>query len=193
MEREEAGRCGDPQDDELKLHFVCFCSLSFTLRTSWLEKNPALKEFDKKHAFFRGLMTSIGKEFRHRATWRKVFLSMGSAVFGMFDIATDVFSILLYRSKGIDDVAFMMTVFVLLSLGLQLLAVIANHYKNKRRMLVEIVSTLSFTKAGFNKYRVVTDANKDGHEMVPPVIEMMIFKLCEVFAESIPMVSACVL
>ena len=149
-----------------------------------------MKEFDKKHAFFRGLMTSIGKELRHRATWSKVLRATRTAAFSMFDIGSDVFSIFVYRSKGLDDVAEMMLVFVLLSLGLQLVVVAAIHHKNKRRMIVEIVGTLSFTKAGFNKYRVLTDAKIDGHELVPPVSEMVLFKICEVVAESIPMVSA---
>ena len=157
---------------------------------SWLNTNPSLKEFDKKHAFFRGLMTSIGKELRHRATWKKVFFSMGSAAFSIFDIGSDVFSIFLYQSSGQDEVADMMIVFVLMSLGMQLIAVVVIHHKNKKRMLVEIVGTLTFTKAGFNKYRVLTDAKTDGHEVVPPVTEMVVFKLVEVFAESIPMVSA---
>ena len=160
------------------------------MRIRWLDKNPALKEFDKKHAFFRGLMTSIGKELRHRATWKKVFLSMGSAAFSMFDVGSDVFSIFLYRSRGQDEVAEMMLVFLLLSLGLQLIMVVAIHHKNKKRMIVEIVGTLTFTKAGFNKYRVLTDAKTGGHEVVPPVTEMVVFKIAEMFAESIPMVSA---
>ena len=159
------------------------------MRTSFLNKNPALKEFDKKHAFFRGLMTSIGKELRHRATWSKVLRATRTAAFSMFDIGSDVFSIFVYRSKGLDDVAEMMLVFVLLSLGLQLIVAVAIHHKNKRRMIVEIFGTLTFTKAGFNKYRVLTDAKTDGHEIVPPVTEMLVFKLCEVFAESIPVVS----
>ena len=115
---------------------------------------------------------------------------MGSAAFSMFDISSDVFSIFLYRSRGQDEVAEMMLVFLLLSLGLQLVVVVAIHHKNKRRMIVEIVGTLTFTKAGFNKYRVLTDAKTDGHEVVPPVTEMVVFKIAEVFAESIPMVSA---
>ena len=186
----EVGHCEYPQKGELTLLIACFCSLSFALRIRWLDKNPALKEFDKKHAFFQGLMTSIGKESRHRATWKKVFLSMGSAAFSLFDIGSDIFSMLVYRSRGLDDVAEMMIVFVLLSLGLQLIVVVAIHHKNQRRMLVEIVGTLTFTKAGFNKYRVLTDAKTDGHEAVPPVTEMVVFKLAEMFAESIPMVSA---
>ena len=163
---------------------------SFILRIRWLNKNPALKEFDDKHAFFRGLIMSIGKEMRHRATWTKVILSVGSGLFSMIDMGSDVVSIILYRSRGLDDVAFMMTVFVLLSLGMQLLVVIVIHYKNKRRMLIEIVGTLTFTKAGLNKYRVLTNTKVVGHEIMPPVAEMMVFKIVEVVAESIPMVSA---
>ena len=153
----------------------------------WFNNCPALCEFEMRYPFFRGLMTSIGKELKHRATWKKVFLSMGAAAFSMFDIITDIFSIMLYKSKNLDDVANMMIFFVLLSLGLQLGVVIGVHHKSKRRLLVEIVGTLTFTKPAFNKYRVLTNAKIEGHEIVPPLAEMMTFKICEVFAESIPL------
>ena len=107
----------------------------------------------------------------------------------MLDSVTDIVSFFVYLSRGLHDVAEMMIVFVLLSLGLQLVVVVAIHHKNKRRMFVEIVGTLTFTKTGFNKYRVLTNAKTDGHEMLPILTEMVAFKLCELFAESIPMVS----
>ena len=67
--------------------------------------------------------------------------------------------------------------------------VVAVHRKNKIRMLEEIIGTLSFTKPAFNKYRVLTNAKREGHAIVSPVTEMVTFKICELFAESIPMVS----
>ena len=76
--------------------------------------------------------------------------------------------------------------FVLLSLVLQLILVVAIHHKNKRRLLVEIVGTLAFTMPALNKWRVLTNTKMEGHEIMPPVSEMMMFKGVEVFAESIP-------
>ena len=168
------------------------CNTNVAFKCSWLKKYPALREFDEKHVFFRGLMTSIGKHLRHRATWRKVVRSVRTASVSMFDIGSDIFSIIVYRSKGLNDVADMMAAFVLLSVGLQLLASVTIHHESKKRLLVEIISTLTFTKAGFNKYRVLTDAKPEGHEIVTPVTEMLAFKLAEMFAESIPMVSTTV-
>jgi len=53
-------------------------------------------------------------------------------------------------------------------------------------MISEIVGTVTFTKPTFNKWRVLINTEMEGHALVPPVSEMMFFKLTEVFAESIP-------
>mgnify|MGYP001128235878 FL=1 len=53
-------------------------------------------------------------------------------------------------------------------------------------MFIEIFGTLTFTKPALNKWRVLTNKRMEGHELLPPLTEMAMFKLCEVFAESIP-------
>jgi len=72
-------------------------------------------------------------------------------------------------------------------LALQLFLVAAIHHKNKRKMLIEMLGTVTFTKPAFNKFRVLTNAKVESHAIMPPVSEMMAFKMCEVFSESIPM------
>jgi len=79
-----------------------------------------------------------------------------------------------------------MLMFVLLSLFLQIVVVATIHHANKRRMMVEMVSTLAFMKPAFNYWRVLTNAKIEGHEVVPPVHEMILFLTVEVFAECIP-------
>jgi len=68
----------------------------------------------------------------------------------------------------------------------QLLLVIVVHHRNLKQMIIEMFGTLTFTKAAVNKFRVLTNAKIIGHEIVPPVTEMMAHKSAEVFAESIP-------
>jgi len=58
---------------------------------SWLSKNPSLIEFNKNNKFFRALLISLGKEMRHRATWKKLALSMGAAGMSTFDVGSDVY------------------------------------------------------------------------------------------------------
>ena len=72
-------------------------------------------------------------------------------------------------------------------MALQLAMVAAVHHKNLRIMLIEMFGTVTFTKPAFNKFRVLTNAKMKGHAIMPPVTEMMMFKLAEVFSESIPM------
>ena len=153
---------------------------------SWLDKHPALGQFYHQHKFFVPLMKEIGKTMRHTETWHKVVKSGSSGLFSLFDVGSDIYSILYYRRIGETEVADMMMVFLVLSLGLQMVFVVAAHHKHRRRMLTELLKTLTFSKPAFNKWKVLTNARVEDHVIVPPVTEMMMFKMGEVFAESIP-------
>jgi len=154
---------------------------------SWAKKHPAMHELATNHEFFKPLMLTLGKAIRTSATWQKLGLSIGAALMSMLDVATDIYTINIYRSRELYDTAYLMTLFVMLSLALQLLLVAAIHHRNKRKMLIEMLGTVTFTKPAFNKFRVLTNARMKGHAIMPPVSEMMAFKMCEVFSESIPM------
>ena len=112
----------------------------------FLINNPALIEFSKNHKFFRSLLTSIGKEMKHRATWRKLLLSILAALMSIFDISTDIYTINYYNSIWEGETARWMLTFVILSLVLQIIVVVAIHHRNKRRLIIELVGTMSFTK-----------------------------------------------
>jgi len=154
---------------------------------SWVTKHPSINELSTNHEFFKPLMLTIGKELRHAATWQKLGLSIGASLMSMLDVATDIFTINIYRGFGKHETADLMTLFVMLSLALQLVIVAAVHHRNKRKMLIEMFGTVTFTKPAFNKFRVLTNAKVESHAIMPPVSEMMMFKLAEVFSESIPM------
>jgi len=154
---------------------------------SWEKKHPAMNELSTYHKFFKPLMLTIGKELRHAATWQKLGLSIGASLMSMLDVATDIYTINIYRGFGKHETADLMTILVIMSLALQLFLVAAIHHKNKRKMLIEMLGTVTFTKPAFNKFRVLTNAKVESHAIMPPVSEMMAFKMCEVFSESIPM------
>ena len=139
------------------------------------------------HKFLKPLILTVGKVIRNTATWHKLGLSIGASLMSMLDVATDFYTINIYRGLGKHETADLMTLFVILSLAFQLIMVAAAHYRNKRRMLIEMLGTVTFTKPAFNKFRVLTNAKMKGHAIMPPVSEMMMFKMCEVFSESIPM------
>ena len=67
---------------------------------SWVSKHPALFEFSKDHKFFRSLLTSVGKELKDRATWKKLLLSIGGAAMSMGDVGSDIYTIKYYNSIG---------------------------------------------------------------------------------------------
>jgi len=150
---------------------------------SWVKMHPAMNELSlsPNHKFFKPLMLTIGKYIRHSATKMKLLISVSASLASMLDVTGDLYTIWYYRSIGLQDAANLMTVFVALSIGLQIFLVIAIHRKNKRRMLVELLGTVTFTKQGVNFWRTYTNARPRGHELIPPVSEMMVFQGAEVF------------
>ena len=156
---------------------------------SWVTKHPAMHELSlsANHKFFKPLMLKIGKNIRHTATWHKLAKSIVAALMSLLDVATDIYTIAIYRSLGKHDTADLMTLLLLLSLALQLFFVVFIHHRNKNKLLIEMLGTVTFTKPAFNKFRVLTNAKMKGHAIMPPVTEMMVFKMAEVFSESIPM------
>jgi hypothetical protein len=154
---------------------------------SWEQRYPAVQELSQLHEFFKPFMLTLGGEIKHTATWKKFFLSMGSALLSMVDVATDVATIKYYNSIGKHETADLMTSCVVISMSLSLALCVAIHHRNKRTMLIEMLGTVTFTKPAFNKFRVLINSEVEAHAVVPPVTEMVMFKMCEVFSESIPM------
>jgi len=69
------------------------------------------------------LMLKIGKEIRTSSTWFKLGLSAGASLASMLDVASDVYTINIYRGLGKHETADFMTLFVIVSFGLQILFV----------------------------------------------------------------------
>ena len=118
-----------------------------------------------QHEFFKPLLLAVGKELNTTATWHKLALSVGVSLASMIDVASDVYTISYYHRIGKHATANLMTAFVLLCIFLQMMLVVAIHHKNRRRMVLELLGTITFTKPAFNKFRVLTNASIDGHEV----------------------------
>ena len=179
-------------EEDGRVFGVSFLSLLKTAATeegafnSLLLKHHPLLDFSNKHPFFKPLMMVAGNSLNHASTWKKLFLSAAAAGMSIFDIATDIYTILYYYELEKARTANLMLAFVSLSIFMQLVACGLIHYHDPKRMLVELLATLTFTKPGFNKFRVLTNKKMVGHELMPPVSELLVFKQIEVFAESIP-------
>jgi len=192
------------------LKFLSFAATEEGAFASWAKKYPAMNELSAKYKFFKPLMLKIGKEIRHSATWYKFALSAGASMASMLDVASDIYTISIYRSRGLFETADLMTTFVALSIGLQILFVgewrapsgattttnpslsplcckVAIHHQDKKRALIELLGTVTFTKQGLSYWRCLTNVKMTNDDIMPPVSEMMMFQMCEVFAECIPM------
>jgi len=99
-------------------------------------------------------------------------MSMAMLCASLFDVSSDVYTITYYFSSGKRETALWVMAFSLLSLITQLIAVYVNHHKNTKKMLIEMVGTLSFLKLGINYWRYLTDAQQHGHELMSAVTEV---------------------
>jgi len=105
------------------LKFLSFAATEEGAFASWVEKYPAMNELSNKYKFFKPLMLKIGKEIRTSSTWFKLGLSAGASLASMLDVASDVYTINIYRGLGKHETADFMTLFVIVSFGLQILFV----------------------------------------------------------------------
>jgi len=64
-------------------------------------------------------MLEIGSVIRHTATWHKLLKSTGASFMSLFDVMTDVYTIMYYFEKDMDATGFLMMSFVSVSLVLQ--------------------------------------------------------------------------
>ena len=121
-------------------------------------------------------------------TAEKILRSVASSFFSVFDFGTDIYTIIKYFEFERDAFGKLMLSFVTLSTVLQVIVVIINHRHNVRSCIMEVFWSITMIKPGLNKYRVLTNQNfpEDNKTLIPPVVELVTLKLCEVFAESIP-------
>ena len=107
------------------LKFLSFAATEEGAFASWVEKYPAMNELSlsTNYKFFKPLMLKIGKEIRTSSTWFKLSLSAGASLASMLDVASDVYTINIYRGLGKHETADFMTLFVIVSFGLQILFV----------------------------------------------------------------------
>jgi len=105
------------------LKFLSFAATEEGAFASWVKKYPAMNELSNKYKFFKPLMLKIGKEIRTSSTWFKLSLSAGASLASMLDVASDIYTISIYRSRGLLETADLIATFVALSIGLQLISV----------------------------------------------------------------------
>ena len=122
-----------------------------------------------------------------QVTFTKLLLSFGSGLMSLLDVGFDISTILYLENLGNHELANLMGLFVVLSIFLQLCLTFGVHYQNLRIFAREFFFTVTFLKPAVNKFRVLTDSKLEEHAIMPPVSEMVMFKMCEVFSEAIPM------
>ena len=157
---------------------------------TWISQFDGLMAFSEDYHFVAAFFYGLGRKTKYKVTFIILFLSIGSGIMSLIDIGTDVATInyFLESEEGSNkrQRGFLMLFFVVTTVILQVALVCFIHSRDFTTMWREVVTSLTFTKPAFNKFRFLTDKVMRGHERMDNLEEMMFFKITEVFCESIP-------
>jgi len=104
----------------------------------WIQFYPALVEFSEKYSFFVPMVKHIAHEKLSRVTWDKIIFAGSASAGSMMDFGTDVYTILYYFGENLDNFAYFMCGFLLLTFVIQILVVIMAHSNSSRLLLKEV-------------------------------------------------------
>jgi hypothetical protein len=152
---------------------------------SWMNKYVSMKELCEKHEFVVPLMTTIATRINRKVDWKMKLQAILAGGLSLLDVFTDIYMIYFYYSTGKNWYGAATISCLLLSLFLQCFFVLIAYKSNRKAMLRELFYTVTFVKAG-NAQLQVLKGEKNQDCSFDPEHELMIFKGCEIFAESIP-------
>ena len=141
-------------------------STSVSAVDEWIQRYPALGEFDAAHAWFRPLVYEIAKKLKANVSWganRRLYVGASLSV---LDMVSDIYMIVEYwNTPGKKNTAVALLTCLLMNLAAQLLIVIGQNMKAPRRVLFrEMLYVLSCTKVGVDVYRVAVGAKQETYQ-----------------------------
>ena len=141
-------------------------STSVSAVDEWIQRYPALGEFDAAHAWFRPLVYEIAKKLKANVSWGANQRLYVGASLSVLDMVSDIYMIVEYwNTPGKENTAVALLTCLLMNLAAQLLIVIAQNMKAPRRVLFrEMLYVLSCTKVGVDVYRVASGAKQETYQ-----------------------------
>ena len=154
---------------------------------AWIGNFFALKELDDEYDWFRPMVETISYRLLEEVPWGlKARVTVG-AITSMTDLLTDIYITYIFWSGGEGGYFKASLASLMTSIGLQVLAVFFQNRKlGKQRVFRECLPILFGYKPAVDAYRVATGAKQEVGTMLPPLMEVLVMKIVEMFAEAIP-------
>ena len=136
------------------------------------------------------MVGGVAQEILARVSWGLMFRAYFGAGISFMDLASDSYRVRAFFKTGRSGAGYALVGMVGGNLVFQLLFVIAQTAgltKNKwRTMFIEILSVVSFTKPGWDAYRLASGAEQQLGALLDPLVEAMATKMSEMVFEGVP-------
>ena len=182
LTKEDAGKIGS------SLAFSLFCNSSPRAAVNeWGLQFPCVQQFEEVYPEFLHFMVRLTSRLIRDAVWGLRFRVCLSALFGVGEMATDVMVAVEFFNQKHLVFGFLIVGMVGLCLFLQFaLAILQNYRLGFRRTLVECLVILVGLRPALDAYRVSSAKTREEGQVFEPLLELMITRAIEMFAESIP-------
>ncbi|GMI58802.1 hypothetical protein TeGR_g3683 [Tetraparma gracilis] len=156
----------------------------------WVMTYPALGELELRYPFVRPMMNAVAGAILAQVAWGVKFRAWLGAGVSAADALSDAYMIKTFYDMGDTANAKGLLAMVGANLAYQMLIVYMQTQglkKNKwRTALFEMLTVVSFTKPGFDAYRVASGTDQLPGAVLDPLAEMVWTKGGELFFEAIP-------
>jgi hypothetical protein len=153
----------------------------------WIVAQPALGELDRKYVWFRPFAYAVGlRIIKASDLGMKARVVFGSGL-SMFDMASDVYMIILFFKEGKKGFAIATLIMILVNMFFQLALVVHNTSSMKTSTRIrEVMYVLLCIKPGVDAFRISIDWESEEKAKYEPMHEMLMSKGTETVTESLP-------
>ncbi|GMH69868.1 hypothetical protein TrRE_jg6404 [Triparma retinervis] len=182
LTREEAGKIG------ASLAFSLLCNSSPGAAVDeWVTQYKALSDFEELYPEFLHFMVRLASLLVRKALWGLRLRVCMSSFFGVAEMVTDVLVAKEFFQTGHRNFGLLIVAMVSVCLALQFALVVLQNYRlGFRRISAECLVVLVGLRPALDAYRVSTCKSREEGQPFEPFLELMITRVIEMFAESIP-------
>jgi hypothetical protein len=153
----------------------------------WILKYPALQELDRAENWFRPMMDTVAMRLLSEVAWGAKFRFSFGAFLSLLDMASDLNVVSKYMLfPETEAYGYALLGMIAACLALQVILVIVQNMKNKKKLVREVLIVFSCLKPALDASRVIRGAEQSMDTIMDPKTELVFTRASELFAESIP-------
>mmetsp|Transcript_3124 Transcript_3124/g.6299 ORF Transcript_3124/g.6299 Transcript_3124/m.6299 type:complete len:652 (+) Transcript_3124:124-2079(+) len=170
------------------LAFSLFCNSSPAAAIEeWLCQFPALAVLEENFPMSEHFFTRLAWRLISDALWGLKFRVTCSAIFGLGEMITDIIVAVELHNNGFKIASRLIMSMVATSLSLQtVISIVQNKKLGLKRICVELFFVMTGLRPALDAYRVAKQKEREKGQPFEPFLELMITRIIEMFAESIP-------